>query len=85
MRRVSHRLVLSILILVAACSRDSGKIKREAMTNGDQFTAKKQYAEAIIEYRKSVALDRYNASTLNRLGLVLSTRHASANLTYKSW
>ena len=37
---------------------------------GDSFFARKMYEDAIIEYRKSVALDRYNASTLNRLGLV---------------
>jgi tetratricopeptide (TPR) repeat protein len=37
---------------------------------GDSFFARKMYDDAVIEYRKSVALDRYNASTLNRLGLV---------------
>src|SRR5262245_51845520 len=37
---------------------------------GDSYFARKLYEDAIIEYRKSVALDRYNASTLNRLGLV---------------
>src|SRR5204862_1158983 len=37
---------------------------------GDSYFARKLYDDAIIEYRKSVALDRYNASTLNRLGLV---------------
>jgi len=37
---------------------------------GDSFFARKMYEDAIVEYRKSVAIDRYNASTLNRLGLV---------------
>jgi tetratricopeptide (TPR) repeat protein len=37
---------------------------------GDSFFARKMYEDAAIEYKKSVALDRYNASTLNRLGLV---------------
>ncbi len=37
---------------------------------GDSFFARKMYEDAVIEYRKSVAIDRYNASTLNRLGLV---------------
>jgi tetratricopeptide (TPR) repeat protein len=37
---------------------------------GDSYFARKMYEDAIIEYRKSVALDRYNAATLNRLGLV---------------
>ena len=37
---------------------------------GDSFFARKMYEEAISEYTKSVAIDRYNASTFNRLGLV---------------
>ncbi len=37
---------------------------------GDSFFARKMYEDAVVEYRKSIALDRYNASTLNRLGLV---------------
>src|SRR5207248_694214 len=37
---------------------------------GDSYFARKMYEDAIIEYQKSIALDRYNASTLNRLGLV---------------
>ncbi len=37
---------------------------------GDSFFARKMYDDAIIEYRKSINLDRYNAATLNRLGLV---------------
>jgi tetratricopeptide (TPR) repeat protein len=37
---------------------------------GDSFFARKMYEEAIGEYGKSIAIDHYNASTLNRLGLV---------------
>jgi tetratricopeptide (TPR) repeat protein len=37
---------------------------------GDSFFARKMYEDAIIEYKKSIVIDRYNASTLNRLGLV---------------
>jgi tetratricopeptide (TPR) repeat protein len=37
---------------------------------GDSFFARKIYEDAIIEYHKSIAIDRYNASILNRLGLV---------------
>jgi tetratricopeptide (TPR) repeat protein len=45
----------------------------EALTHekrGDSFFARKLYEDAIIEYKKAIGLDRYNASTLNRLGLV---------------
>jgi tetratricopeptide (TPR) repeat protein len=37
---------------------------------GDSFFARRMYEDAIIEYRRSVAIDRYNAATFNRLGLV---------------
>jgi tetratricopeptide (TPR) repeat protein len=36
---------------------------------GDTFFARKLFDDAIIEYRKAIALDRYNASVVNRLGL----------------
>ena len=36
---------------------------------GDLFMARKLYEDAVIEYRKSVALDRYDASVVNRLGI----------------
>jgi tetratricopeptide (TPR) repeat protein len=37
---------------------------------GDSYFARKIYEEAVAEYQKSVMIDRYNAGTLNRLGLV---------------
>ena len=37
---------------------------------GDSYFARKIYEEAVAEYQKSVTIDRYNAATLNRLGLV---------------
>src|SRR5215471_5268399 len=39
-------------------------------TRGDSLFARKMYEEAVAEYTKGIAIDRYNASTLNRLGLV---------------
>jgi tetratricopeptide (TPR) repeat protein len=37
---------------------------------GDSYFARRMYEDAVIEYKKAVAIDRYNASVLNRLGLV---------------
>jgi tetratricopeptide (TPR) repeat protein len=42
----------------------------QAERRGDTFFARKLYEEAILEYRNAIAIDRYNASTMNRLGLV---------------
>ena len=36
---------------------------------GDSFMARKLYDDAIIEYKRALALDRYNASAANRLGI----------------
>src|SRR5262245_34351882 len=49
----------------------------QAERRGDTFFARKMYEDAIVEYRNAIAIDRYNASTLNRLGLVY---HQSQNL-----
>jgi Flp pilus assembly protein TadD len=35
----------------------------------DVFVARKLFDDAIIEYKKSIAIDRYNASVVNRLGV----------------
>ena len=35
----------------------------------DTLLARKMFEEAILEYSKAVAIDRYNASTVNRLGI----------------
>jgi Flp pilus assembly protein TadD len=35
----------------------------------DAFLARKMYEDAVIEYRKSIALDRYNASVVVKLGI----------------
>ena len=59
--------LLQMVILMPAKDLDEATLHER---RGDAYFARKQYDDAIIEYRKSVALDRYNASTLNRLGLV---------------
>jgi Flp pilus assembly protein TadD len=36
---------------------------------GDSFLARKMFDDAVIEYRRSIAVDRYNAVIVNRLGI----------------
>jgi len=59
--------LLQMQILLPAKAIDEA-IQHER--RGDSFFARKLYEDAIIEYRKATAIDRYNASTFNRLGLV---------------
>jgi tetratricopeptide (TPR) repeat protein len=59
--------LLQMVILLPAKDLDEATLHER---RGDAYFARKLYEDAIIEYKKSIALDRYNASTLNRLGLV---------------
>src|SRR5437660_12454282 len=59
--------LLQLLVLMPPKDLEAATLYEK---RGDSFFARKMYEDAIIEYRKSIALDRYNASTLNRLGLV---------------
>jgi len=59
--------ILQMKVLMPAKDLDEAVLHER---RGDSFFARKLYEDAIIEYKKSIALDRYNASTLNRLGLV---------------
>jgi len=38
-------------------------------TRADVYMARKMYEDAVIEYKRSLAADRYNASVTNRLGI----------------
>jgi Flp pilus assembly protein TadD len=58
--------LLQVVVLLPPKDLATAKLHE---TRGDSYFARKMYEDAIIEYRKSVALDRYNASILNRLGL----------------
>jgi tetratricopeptide (TPR) repeat protein len=51
----------------------------------DSFMARKMYDDAIVEYSKAMAIDKYNASTVNRLGLAYhqSQRIKEAEVNYR--
>ena len=79
-RREGDLLQMQILMPAKDLEEASTHEKR-----GDSFFARKLYEDAIIEYKKAIALDRYNASTLNRLGLVYhqSQKLAEAERYYR--
>ncbi len=64
--RIQGDLLQAVLLMPAQTLEAATQAERR----GDTFFARKMYEEAIVEYRKAIAVDRYNASTLNRLGLV---------------
>lgn len=53
---------------------------------GDSFLARKLYEDAVIEYRKAVAIDPYNPSAINRLGIAYhqSQRLPEAERQYRA-
>src|SRR5712675_1799588 len=59
--------LLQMVVLMPAKDLDEATLHER---RGDSYFARKLYEEAIVEYSKSIAIDRYNASALNRLGLV---------------
>jgi tetratricopeptide (TPR) repeat protein len=59
--------LLQMQILMAAKDLEEAGVHER---RGDSFFARKMYEDAIIEYKKSTTIDRYNAGVLNRLGLV---------------
>jgi len=59
--------LLRMQVLIPAKSLEQATLHER---RGDSFFARRLYEDAIVEYRRAVALDKYNASTLNRLGLV---------------
>lgn len=66
--------LLEVKILMPQADLDAALLHER---RGDSFQARKMYEDATIEYRKSIAIDRYNASTINRLGLAF---HHSQNI-----
>ena len=52
---------------------------------GDAFLVRKMYDDAIIEYKKSISFDKYNASVVNRLGLTYhqNQKFAEAEKEYR--
>src|SRR5262249_33275246 len=55
----SKAILLVILALaVASCTRDHEKVKRQYVEKGDKLVSQKKYAEAVLQYRNAVAIDR---------------------------
>jgi tetratricopeptide (TPR) repeat protein len=74
---ITRRLLLDPLaeypgeILAVASLIPPAKAQQAAAhyTRGDIFTARKMYEDAVIEYKRSLAVDRYDSAVVNRLGI----------------
>src|ERR671925_778431 len=64
-------LMLVVIAVVAStsCSRSPEAQKARHLERGEKFFARKDYKDAIIEYRNVLRLDPNNALAIRRLGL----------------
>src|SRR5215470_18495848 len=58
------------LALVAGCSRSPEAQKARYLERGDNYAAREQYREAILEYRNVLRLEPANARATRQLGLM---------------
>jgi Tfp pilus assembly protein PilF len=77
----SSDALIATMLLPAKDIEDADMHEKRA----DSFMARKMYEDAILEYSKAVAIDKYNASTFNRLGLAYhqSIRIKDAEFNYR--
>ena len=74
--------ILGVLLLMSAKDLEAaGNFEKR----GDAFLVRKMFDDAAIEYRKSIAVDKYNAAIINRLGLTYhqSQKYQEAEKQYR--
>jgi tetratricopeptide (TPR) repeat protein len=59
---------LTLSLFAISCSRDPKSLSRKYLQSGDQLVAKKNLAEALIQYRNAVAQDGGNGEARVKLG-----------------
>src|SRR5262245_39297105 len=71
MSRQSILCACVLAFMAASCTRDPQKLKKQYVDSGDQYFAKKNYNEAIIQYRNALAQD----ATFGEAHLKLATAY----------
>ncbi len=62
-------LLLSVLVVMSGCSKSPEAKKTQHLERGDQYFAKAQFREAIIEYANVLRIDAKNARAYRQIGL----------------
>jgi tetratricopeptide (TPR) repeat protein len=68
--KTTRRLVLPLLVLLAACNTDPKVVSRKYVERGNKYFAQRKYKEASILYRRALNKDLRSADAWYRLGLV---------------
>ncbi len=69
MRYFKSLFVVSLLVMLAACSRDPEQAKRSLVETGNKYFASGKFKEASIVYRKAIQRDARYGEAYYRLGL----------------
>ena len=72
----------AIVLFTVSCSKDPNVQKRKFVQSGDVFAEKKNYAEAIIQYRNAVALDGNFGEARSKLA---ATYEATGDMPTWGW
>src|SRR5260370_183401 len=70
MRRLWLILILPLIVLVAACTRDPKEVAKKYLASGNKYFEKGQFKEASIMYRRALQKDMLYAQPHYRLGVV---------------
>src|SRR5213593_4523196 len=72
MSRISGTAIavfMTVLVLVAGCSRSPEAKKARHLERGDKYFAREQYREAVIEYANVLRIDGANPRAIRQLAL----------------
>jgi tetratricopeptide (TPR) repeat protein len=80
----SQRLTaaLTTLILIAGCSKDPEKVKREYFESAQEFAKKGEVQQAVLQYRNAIQVDPKYGEARLALGTLLMSQQATAPAAY---
>jgi tetratricopeptide (TPR) repeat protein len=67
--RISWLSLISVLLVLTACSRDPNVAKQKYLQSGQQYFDNGEYGRASIQFRKALQIDHRYAEAYYRLGL----------------
>jgi tetratricopeptide (TPR) repeat protein len=57
MRKLGGIAIVGMTLAISSCSKDPQKLRQQYIESGDGYVAKKNYAEAIVQYRNATVID----------------------------
>src|SRR5260370_42177834 len=70
MTRLRLILILPLIVILAACTRDPKEVAKKYVASGNKYFDKGQFKEASIMYRRALQKDMLYAQAHYRLGVV---------------